>query len=87
MKRCAIASFPPVLARNPYQRLLYTELAERGFPLAPPAKLKLHWLWSSRSRVRYLHFHWPQGYWRYNRDARKLRGLLSGLMLLAFTVK
>jgi beta-1,4-mannosyltransferase len=82
--RWAIASFPPVLERNPYQRLLYAQLAELDFPLAPPAKLKVRWLWSSRKRVRFLHFHWPQGYWRYNRDPRKLGGVLSALTVSAF---
>jgi beta-1,4-mannosyltransferase len=86
-KRCSIASFPPVLERNPYQRLLYAELAERGFPLAPAARLKLGWLWKSRKRVGVLHFHWPQGYWRYNRDPQKLGGALSGLTAIAFAAR
>ena len=73
-----------MLERNPYQRLLYDELAELGFPLAPPAKLKARWLWSSRKMVGVLHFHWPQGYWRYNRDPGRFRGALSGLTLAAF---
>jgi beta-1,4-mannosyltransferase len=73
-----------VLERNPYQRLLYGELAKLGFPLAPPAKLKTRWLWSSRKRVGVLHFHWPQGYWRYNRDPARLRGALSGLTVIGF---
>ena len=74
-----------MLERNPYQRLLYDELAKLGFPLAPPAKLKTRWLWSSRKLVGVLHFHWPQGYWRYNRDPARFRGALSGLTLMAFT--
>lgn len=85
--RRSIASFPPVLDRNPYQRLLYSELAAHGFPLASPAKLKVRWLCSSRKRVCYLHFHWPQGYWRYNRNPRKLGGLLSEVTLLAFAAR
>jgi beta-1,4-mannosyltransferase len=82
--RSAIASFPPVLERNPYQRLLYAELGRQGFPLAAPSKLKLRWLWSSRKEIAVLHFHWPQGYWRYNRDPRRLGGALSGLTTIAF---
>jgi beta-1,4-mannosyltransferase len=85
--RSAIASFPPVLERNPYQRLLYAELSRRGFSLAAPAELKAKWLWSSRREIAVLHFHWPQGYWRYNRDPTKLGGVLSGLTTIAFAVR
>ena len=41
--RRAIASFPPVLKSNPYQRLLYEHLAAHGFQLADGAQFELGW--------------------------------------------
>lgn len=58
-----IASFPPAIAQNPYQRLLYEQLARHGFSSAPAPRLKLGWLWRNRRSVRLLHFHWPHGYY------------------------
>src|SRR5215207_5479513 len=62
--RARIASFPPVLRTNPYQRLLYDQLARIGLDLADGARLTLPFLLRSRRDVQVLHFHWPQSYWR-----------------------
>jgi beta-1,4-mannosyltransferase len=75
--RAAVASFPPVLPTNPYQRLLYEQLAALGIPLASAERFRLGPLWRIRSAVRYLHFHWPQSYWRHEHGPAVLRGPLS----------
>lgn len=75
--RAALASFPPVLAANPYQRLLYEQLAAHGIPLAPAERFTLGSLWRMRGLVRYLHFHWPQSYWRHEHGPALLRVPLS----------
>jgi beta-1,4-mannosyltransferase len=75
--RASLASFPPVLATNPYQRLLYEQLTALGIPLAPAERFRLGPLRRMRSVVRYLHFHWPQSYWRHQHGPAFLRGPLS----------
>jgi glycosyltransferase involved in cell wall biosynthesis len=79
--RRGIASFPPFLEANPYRSLLYRELGERGFPLVPTLRLRLRWLWRERRSVGFLHFHWPEGYWRHDRGRESLRIPLSHVRL------
>jgi glycosyltransferase involved in cell wall biosynthesis len=79
-----IGSFPAVNGANPYQRLLYEELAGQGLILAPDARLKLHWLARNRRRVAVLHFHWPQTYYVWEREPAVLRPLLSWPKLALF---
>jgi beta-1,4-mannosyltransferase len=81
MPRIGLASFPSVLATNPYQRLLYAELEKLGIPVEPRARFDLGWLLRARRRVRYLHFHWPQGFYRLAWAPRVLAPL--GLALFA----
>ena len=85
--RAALASFPPVLAANPYQRLLYAELAALGIPVAPAEGFRFGSLWRLRSAVRYLHFHWPQSYWRHERGPRLLRVPLSLAKIALFGLR
>ena len=85
--RDRVASFPPVSSRNPYQRLLYDQLAGHGLELAEPEPLTLGWLRRSRRTVGVLHFHWPQGCWHAARGAAALRPLLSWVLLLLFRVR
>lgn len=85
--RPEIASFPPVLDSNPYQRLLYGELTRYGFVMAEPADLDAGWLLRSRRRVGVLHFHWPQGYYRHPRGPRATRLALSTVKLPLFTFR
>ena len=59
-----IACFPPILGTNPYQRLLYEQLAAHGIESGAPAQFRIRWLVRNRRRIDLLHFHWPQGYWR-----------------------
>jgi beta-1,4-mannosyltransferase len=56
--RRRIARFPPTPDVNPYQRLLYSHLAEHGFELDESAAFTLSWLWRGRGRGTCLHFHW-----------------------------
>jgi beta-1,4-mannosyltransferase len=85
--RAAIASFPAPLERNPYQRLLYAQLTAHGFPLVAAGRLRFRWLWQARRSVRFLHFHWPQGYWRYNRSPRRLRRPMSWVTAAVFVAR
>lgn len=58
-----VAPFPPRIQedRNPYARLLYGELAGRGFATVTGARFTLGWLRGARRDVDVLHFHWdPQ---------------------------
>ena len=80
--RSLVASFPPAIAQNPYQRLLYEQLARHGFPSAPAPRLKLGWLWRNRRSVRLLHFHWPQGYY-----AHRSGTALSLLRVMLFAAR
>ena len=85
-RRTRVACLPP-LSTNPYQRLLYAALRERDVELVGGARLKLAWLVRSRRRVDVLHFHWPEGYYRFRAGPAFLRGLLSWLNLVAFVVR
>jgi beta-1,4-mannosyltransferase len=75
--RCGIASFPPFREGNPYRKLLYERLGAYGFHLVPTPRLRLSWLWRQRGTVGFLHFHWPEGYWRHDRGPVRLRHPLS----------
>ncbi len=76
-RACGIASFPPAIPQNPYQRLLYDHLSMRGLELVDRAELKLPWLWRNRGKVRALHFHWPQSYYLWLWDPAWARRPLS----------
>jgi beta-1,4-mannosyltransferase len=80
--RLGIVSFPSILGTNPYQRLLYEQLADHGFRVEPSGEFRVRWLLQARGGVDLLHFHWPQGYWRAN-DRRRLSGPVAGWAYLA----
>jgi beta-1,4-mannosyltransferase len=82
-----VASFPEPIARNPYQTLLYRHLASLGFELVPAARLHLRWLWSNRRRVGTLHFHWPQGYYRYDHVSPPWRSVLTWARFILFGIR
>jgi beta-1,4-mannosyltransferase len=82
-----VASFPPVISQNPYQRLLYAHLAPFGVHLIEGAKLKAGWLWGNRSLVDVLHFHWPQSYYQWLWEPSWARLPLSWLRLVVFTAR
>jgi glycosyltransferase involved in cell wall biosynthesis len=82
--RSGIASFPPFLEGNPYRKLLYERLDAAGFRLVPTQRLRLSWLWRQRRTVGFLHFHWPEGYWRHDRGPARLRHPLSYVRMLVF---
>jgi beta-1,4-mannosyltransferase len=85
--RAALVSYPPVLAANPYQRLLYEQLTALGIPLAPADRFRLGALLRMRASVRYLHFHWPQSYWRHEHGPRPLRAPLSLAKIGVFALR
>ena len=58
----------PFITENPYQSVLYRELAGHGLQLVPTGHFKLGWLWRARKHVDVLHFHWPQNYYRWWRS-------------------
>ena len=73
---------------NPYLRLLYDSLAERGFALEPGVgHLSAHRLVAARHRVGFLHIHWPEGLYRFGRGPRQLSGPLSWLKLGLFAMR
>jgi len=82
-----IASFPPVLDMNPYQRLLYDHLGTEGFELEPQARFALRWLIAARGRVTVLHFHWPEGLYTLGRGPEWLRPAGSWAKLGLFAVR
>jgi len=73
--------------RNPYLRLFYGALAAEGFELVDRPVLSLRSLWESRSRTRFLHFHWPDSQYRFGRGATRIRPLLSWLKLALFAIR
>jgi beta-1,4-mannosyltransferase len=79
-----IATWPSVLATNPYQRLLYDQLADHGFRLAENPVFKLRWIVPARRRVQILHFHWPQPFWSHGDGPGPLRLPLSWVKLALF---
>jgi glycosyltransferase involved in cell wall biosynthesis len=83
----SIASFPPVIPQNPYQRLLYAELADHGYRLELGHRLKLAWLWRRRKQAPILHFHWPQGYYVSPVGRGRVKLALSWLRVAMFTVR
>jgi glycosyltransferase involved in cell wall biosynthesis len=82
--RCGIASFPSFLESNPYRTLLYQHLSKWGFQVVPTPRLRLSWLWRQRRTIGFLHFHWPEGYWRHDRGPVRLRGPLSYVRMCLF---
>ena len=72
---------------NPYLRLLYGHLAAQGFEAVKGPVFSLGWLWRFRSSVRFLHFHWPEGLYRYGRGPVWLRPLLSRVKLALFAAR
>jgi glycosyltransferase involved in cell wall biosynthesis len=82
-----IASFPPAIKQNPYQRLLYASLARHGFEGVAQPRFGLRWLWKNRQRVEVLHFHWPHPYYRHTRGPARLRRPLSWIRLGLFAAR
>ena len=80
--RPCVVSFPSILDTNPYQRLLYDQLAAHGFRVEQSGEFRVPWLWQARRKVDLLHFHWPQGYWRAN-GRRRLSGPVANWAYLA----
>jgi beta-1,4-mannosyltransferase len=72
---------------NPYLHLLYGHLARQGFEPVEDAQLSLRWLWRSHSSVGFLHLHWPEGLYRYQRGPPRLRQLLSRVKLVLFAAR
>lgn len=64
MSRAAVAAFPRRVAGNPYCDLLYGRLAAEGVAVEDGAELSPRWLLRHRRRVRVLHLHWPEFYYR-----------------------
>jgi glycosyltransferase involved in cell wall biosynthesis len=82
-----VASFPSVLRTNPYQRLLYEQLAAHGYRLAAEPDFKVGWLWARRRAVGLLHFHWPQAYWLHERGPSWARHPLCYVKLGLFALR
>jgi beta-1,4-mannosyltransferase len=86
-RRVTIASFPPPIPQNPYQRLLYESLAEEDVVLVDSSPLRLGWLLRRRRSVDVLHFHWPEIYYRHRGAASPSAVVLSWLRLALFALR
>ncbi|HEX2506222.1 MAG TPA: glycosyltransferase family 4 protein [Gaiellaceae bacterium] len=86
-RRNKIATFPSILTTNPYQRLLYEALGRHGYAVEPEARFELGWLVRARREVGFLHFHWPQPFWRHEKGPRALRLPLSLAKLGLFALR
>ena len=83
-----MASFPPAIRTNPYQRLLYDHLAAAGVVYHTGCTdFTIRWLWRARRRIQVLHFHWPHGYYRCLRAPQRARYVASWLKLAMFAVR
>lgn len=85
--RIRVASLPPPIAENPYQRLLYEALQEHGVELVQTRRLTARWLLRSRALVDVLHFHWLTPYYRHEGGGPVLRRMLSWVRLYLFAVR
>jgi len=85
--RLRIASLPPPLPENPYQRLLYDGLEQEGVVLVDSQNLDLGWLLRSRGDIDVLHFHWPEVYYRHHSAATRVALVLSWLRLGVFALR
>jgi glycosyltransferase involved in cell wall biosynthesis len=72
---------------NPYLGLLYRSLERAGVPRGPDARLRLTWLLAHRRDVRYLHVHWPESLYRFERGPSSARPLLSWVKLALFAAR
>jgi glycosyltransferase involved in cell wall biosynthesis len=79
----SVAPFP-FIRENPYQELLYAELAKYGIQVVDDGEFKLHWLIRRRTHGNVLHFHWPQDYYSWWRRPARLRSALSWLKVAVF---
>jgi glycosyltransferase involved in cell wall biosynthesis len=67
---------------NPYLGLLYEHLDRQGVRLAEEGRLSLRWLWHARSSVGFLHLHWPEALYRFERGPALVRSALGWLKLV-----
>jgi glycosyltransferase involved in cell wall biosynthesis len=72
---------------NPYLRLFYGHLTAQGFEVVGDPQFSLEWLWRARSRVGFLHFHWPESLYRFGRGPARLRPLLSRAKITLFAAR
>lgn len=86
-ERLRIASLPPPIPQNPYQRLLYEGLEQEGVVRVDSQNLDLGWLLRSRGEVDVLHFHWPEIYYRHRGAETPLALGLSWLRLGLFAAR
>src|SRR4051794_2212087 len=85
-QRIGVAAYP-FIYENPYQRVLYDELARFGFDLDTDADFRISWLFRNRKRTTIVHFHWPQNCYVWFRRPRRLRRALSWPKLALFALR
>lgn len=74
-----ISCWPQPSESNPYQRLFYLALAERGYNFAGEFHVNDAWLRQNIGSTDILHFHWPEETWRCRGRSRlaRLRGVIG----------
>jgi glycosyltransferase involved in cell wall biosynthesis len=82
-----VASFPPTIRENPYQRLLYNAMRPHGIRLVENNRFDVGWFLANRRRVDVLHFHWPATYYRHERGRQAFRLWLSWVRLVLMFVR
>jgi glycosyltransferase involved in cell wall biosynthesis len=82
-----VASFPPPIPENPYQRLLYESLRAFGVELVESDRFYAGWLARNVRRVDALHFHWPTPYYRHELGRPALRPVLSWIRVCLFACR
>jgi beta-1,4-mannosyltransferase len=80
--RTAVAAFPPSVRGNPYCDLLYRTLEARGVRIARNAALSPWWIARHAHRVKVLHLHWPEFYYRHGGrpTARSVAAFVAALV-------
>ena len=72
---------------NPYLDLLYGALAAAGVETRRKGTLRLRWLFDHRDDVGFVHVHWPEALYRFERGPTALRPPLSWVKLAVLAVR
>src|SRR5690349_20588150 len=72
---------------NPYLDLLYAALSAAGVQTHRKGALRLRWLFAHRDDVGFVHVHWPEALYRFERGPAALRPPLSWVKLAVLAMR